>query len=122
MRSRLNKVDGLPKVQGHEETSTTFTSKFINDYKKVHQKVITNPFLSSKFCKLNKTFIFTGVTAEDQSVVFKVGRKQYNNFSHSRFIYGKDSLDSKISKNQLKLKIVIQYKMKTPALVLQNNF
>ena len=84
---------------GHKENSPSFNSKFINQCNKFHQKVVTNSSLSFEFCKLNSTFILFDVTAEDVSVVSKVKTNQFNNFIKSRFIYGKNSLESKFSKN-----------------------
>ena len=99
----LDKVEGPPVPQGHKESAPAFVSKFIGDCQKVHQKVVTNPFLSSEFCMLNSTYIFPDAIVEDSKKVFSVGAQQYLNFCKSRFVYGKDTLDTKISKNLLKL-------------------
>lgn len=123
VHSCLNKVEGPPKPQGHKENFPTFISKFINSCNKVHPKTYNKPFLSSEFCKVNSTFIFPNVIPEDASVVFKVGTEQYNNFTRSRFIYGEDFLDSKFSKNQLKLlKDSDTVQNENPKLVFQHNY
>ena len=101
--SYLDEVDGTPEPQGHKEKAPSFVSKFIDNCKRVYQKVVTNPFLSTEFCMLNSTYIFPDVIAEDSKQVFKIGIQQYSDFCKSRFVLGKDSLATKIPRNALKL-------------------
>ena len=103
VHSYLDEIDGSPDPQCHKESTPAFVSKFIDDCKKVHQKVVTNPFLSSEFCMLNSTYIFPDVIAEDSKRVISIGAQQYLDFCKSRFVIGKDALGKKISKNLLKL-------------------
>ena len=99
VHNSLTNVESSPMALGHKENSPAFNSKFINQCNKFHQKIVTNSSHSFEFCKLNSTFILFDVTAEDVSVVSKVKTNQFNNFIKSRFIYGKNSLESKFSKN-----------------------
>ena len=70
--SYLDEVDGTPEPQGHKEKAPSFVSKFIDNCKRVYQKVVTNPFLSTEFCMFNSTYIFPDVIAEDSKHVFKI--------------------------------------------------
>ena len=99
----LEAVDGAPIRQGHKENNPTFCKKFIDDCRKVHFKVVTNPFLSYEFCMLNSSYIFPEIVATDSRRVFTIGYQQYQDFCKSRFIFGNEPLGTKISKNLLKL-------------------
>ena len=100
----LIEVEGSPKSQGHKEKSSAFISKFRVYCRKVDEKVLTNPFCSAEFCKLNSAFMFPESIVQDSTKVFKVGSEQYQEFCRTRFTFGThDVIKSKITKNLLKL-------------------
>ena len=82
----------------------SFLLKFTEDCKKVHSKILTNPFSCPNFCRLNSTYLFTDVIVDDVKRMFKLGEDQYNEFCKTRFVTGsQDLLKSKITKNMFKL-------------------
>ena len=79
---------------------------FVDDCNRVLSKMTVNPFLCSLFQKMNSSLVFPQIIADDSFKVFQVGKGQYNDFVHSRFVEGSaDVISTTISKNALKLPI-----------------
>ena len=67
-------------------------------------KIITNPFSTSQFQKLNSPITLPDIIAEDAQKVFDIGNQQYQEFVKTRFVLGsEDVINSPITKNNLKL-------------------
>ena len=97
-------VEGPPDSQGHKESTARFISKFCKDCSKVYDAVLTYPFSTAEFSKLNSSFIFPEAVVTDSMKVFTVGKDQYGDFCRTRFVLcTHDIITSKISKNDFKL-------------------
>ena len=66
-------IEGHPEAQGHQEKSDAFITAFNKDCSKVSEKVITNPFSTTEFTKLNSSYIFPEIVVKDCAKVFTIG-------------------------------------------------
>ena len=100
----LSEIERPSTPQDHKEVSPTFIYKFMVDCRKVHVKILTNPFAHTHICRLNTTYLFPEVIVNYSEIVFTLGDKQYQEFRQKRFVDGSlDVIKSKITKNMLKL-------------------
>ena len=76
----------------------------MNDVKRVSSKIITNPFSTSQFQKLNSPITLLDIIAEDAKKVFDIGNQTISRTFKTRFVLeSEDVINSPITKNNLKL-------------------
>ena len=92
------------KPRKHKEQYDSFIMKYQNDCKKVYSNITLNPFLTTQFQKLSTPpQFFPEAIVKDCDKVFNIGVSQYESFISDRLVKGIISIDTKITKNQLKL-------------------
>ena len=71
---------------------------------KVHDGIVTNPFLLDKLNSIcNTALAFPEIVFHNISVLKSTGEKQFQQFLNDRLILEKEAIDSKLTKNQFVL-------------------
>ena len=103
MDEKFSKADD-ETVEAHKEMTESFIKRFIDDIRKIEQKLQCNPFANDKFQKLNSPFIFVERIVTETSKMFDEGKAQYSDYVHKR-LYAEinDVQNCPIKKNYYKL-------------------
>ena len=78
------------KNHKHKEEMPSFSISYLNDFKRVSSKIITNPFSASQFQKMNSPITLPNIIVEDAKKVFDIGNQQYQEFVKARFVLGSE--------------------------------
>ena len=92
------------RVKNHHEDNNTFQTTFSGDVQKVYDGIVTNPFLLDTLTSLSNTSLaFPDNVFHNISILKSTGEKQFLRFFNDRLILGKETIDSKLTKNQFVL-------------------
>ena len=87
------------KIHRHHEDNVTFQNNFNSVISKVYKGFSCNPFeMKPLTCISNIEVSFGDNIFYNLSIVETTGRKQLNKFIQERLVYGKVSIDTKITK------------------------
>ena len=113
MDEKFSKADD-ETVEAHKKMTETFIKPFMDDIRKIGQKLTCNPFANDKFQKLNSPFIFVERIVTETSKMFDEGKAQYSDYVHKR-LYAEinDVQNCPIKKKLLQAAIPWEYFKKT---------
>ena len=75
MDEKFSKADD-ETVEAHKEMTESFIKRFIDDIRKIEQKLQCNPFANDKFLTLNSPFIFIERIVTNTTRMFDEGKSQ----------------------------------------------
>ena len=92
------------KIHRHHGDNVTFQNNFNSDISKVYKGFSCNPFeMKTLTCISNTEVSFDDKIFYNLSILETTGRNQLNKFIQERLVYGKVSIDTKITKNHFSL-------------------
>ena len=98
----LEDFDDIERSSKHKEESLKFNKTFLSHCHQVFSKMSVNPFSTDKFQMLNSAMVFPSIVVQDCDRLFSVGKEQYHDFVHTRFVLGsKDVIQTSLKKNNL---------------------